>query len=130
MIVLGEAGHIVETAAALPVNASLASVMERKRKRKGGGWAVIAELVTAVMLVAAWPSLCLSRDPHHTPLKSRRRVELQLIQECGQIHPSSMSLAFLPESRSHLPPRIQSDNTAHCNSSTNLLATSSSFHCC
>ena len=53
MIVLGEAGHMVETAAALPVNASLASVMERK-----GG--VIAELVTAVMLVAAWPSLCLT----------------------------------------------------------------------
>ena len=58
MIVLGEAGHMVETAAALPVNDSLASVMERK----GGGWAVIAELVTAVMLVTALPSLCLTLD--------------------------------------------------------------------
>ena len=48
MIVLGEAWHELVMAAAVPIMASLASVMVRK----GGGWAVMAELVTAAMLGA------------------------------------------------------------------------------
>ena len=45
-IVLGEAGHELDIAAVLAVNAFLASSMERK----GGGWAVMAEFATAVIL--------------------------------------------------------------------------------
>ena len=54
MIELGEAGQELVMAGAVPSIASLASVMERK----GGGWAVMVELVTAATSGAAsWLSL-------------------------------------------------------------------------
>ena len=49
MIELGEAGQELVMAAAVPSIASLASVMERK----GGGWAVMSELVMAATLGVA-----------------------------------------------------------------------------
>ena len=50
MIVLGEARQELVMAAEVPIIASLASVMVRK----GGGWAVMAELVMAATLGVAW----------------------------------------------------------------------------